>query len=542
MRSPGQDLADLISRLSVDRISELLGQDLVGTVVALGPTIGAPEALRKVLYDLFQLRPDDFLSSAEIRGLCYDAMTKDKLDELAARLFLDGRGRLRDFDPLADNATRSQFLGFFGIDVTMAGDHFVDPDTEDVEPDFGLFEHQRRAAERLWDTLGGGFGRLVLHMPTGAGKTRTAMHFVSRFLNHHESTVVIWLAASAELLDQAADAFQSAWSRLGNRKVSLVRFWGDHNPDVSAMEDGVVIAGLQKMYAWYARQPISLLRLGKSAKLVVVDEAHQAIAPTYRKVTETLADTGQHNALLGLTATPGRSWSDIAADEQLATFFRQRKVTLEVPDSTNPVSYLIQEEYLASPAFRQLEYEPSSGLQRTLRTFVNRGTDYSEEVLQALAESVERNVAVIAELRRLVDSGHRRVILFATSVRHSEVVAATLRTTGLDADVLTATTSLPARRRMITAFRADSSAPKILCNFGVLTAGFDAPNTSAVVVARPTRSLVLYSQMIGRAVRGRKAGGNAACEISTVVDTDLPGFRDMAEAFTNWEDVWNDDR
>jgi superfamily II DNA or RNA helicase len=80
----------------------------------------------------------------------------------------------------------------------------------------------------------------------------------------------------------------------------------------------------------------------------------------------------------------------------------------------------------------------------------------------------------------------------------------------------------------------------ILINYGVLTTGFDAPATSAAIIARPTRSLVLYSQMVGRATRGVKAGGNAEAEIVTVVDPHLPGFGSVAEAFKNWEDVWNE--
>ena len=79
----------------------------------------------------------------------------------------------------------------------------------------------------------------------------------------------------------------------------------------------------------------------------------------------------------------------------------------------------------------------------------------------------------------------------------------------------------------------------VLCNYGVLTTGFDAPRTSAAVIVRPTRSLVLYSQMVGRAIRGPAAGGNEACEIVTIVDTALPGFGDVADAFSNWEDVWD---
>lgn len=78
----------------------------------------------------------------------------------------------------------------------------------------------------------------------------------------------------------------------------------------------------------------------------------------------------------------------------------------------------------------------------------------------------------------------------------------------------------------------------VLCNYGVLTTGFDAPATSAVLIARPTKSLVLYSQMVGRGIRGPLAGGNSDAEIVTVVDNNLPGFGSVASAFTNWEDVW----
>ena len=96
------------------------------------------------------------------------------------------------------------------------------------------------------------------------------------------------------------------------------------------------------------------------------------------------------------------------------------------------------------------------------------------------------------------------------------------------------------RDRVIREFRGNSMEPVVLCNYGVLTTGFDAPNASATVIARPTKSLVLFSQMVGRAIRGPKAGGNKTCAVSTVVDIDLPGFGDVAEAFTNWEDVWHE--
>jgi superfamily II DNA or RNA helicase len=154
-----------------------------------------------------------------------------------------------------------------------------------------------------------------------------------------------------------------------------------------------------------------------------------------------------------------------------------------------------------------------------------------------IAEDEQRNLQIVHRVEELVRR-HDRIIVFAASVRHARLLAVVLRARGITADAITAETPSLDRVRVITRFRSSHTEPIVLCNYGVLTAGFDAPKTSAAVIARPTKSLVLYSQMVGRALRGPRAGGNAEAEIVTVADTDLPGFRDPAEAFFNWEDVW----
>jgi len=133
---------------------------------------------------------------------------------------------------------------------------------------------------------------------------------------------------------------------------------------------------------------------------------------------------------------------------------------------------------------------------------------------------------------------HQRVILFASSVNHAKLMTAILSAKGYDADVVTGETPSGSRERAIRKFKGGDSTPQILCNYGVLTTGFDAPKTSATLIARPTKSLVLYSQMVGRAIRGPKQGGNKTADIVTVVDPGLPGFGSIAQAFLNWEDVW----
>ncbi len=534
---PGQDIDEIVDRLSVDELCTVLGEDVVSLIEMLSSPDDRVATLRKSATDMLRNQADVLMARSDIREICFNATSSEKLRELAGRLGVIDVNAVRTLDPTENAKIWQTYLGFFGIDTHGAVPFTVEPDREGVLPEFGLFPHQRHAANRVWNVIEGGYERVVLHMPTGAGKTRTAMHIISRFMTAYEPSVVVWLATSAELLDQAADAFKNSWSRLGNRKIDILRFWGDYAPDLSDITDGLIIAGLQKMHAFKARDPLEFLRLAKSVKLVIVDEAHQAIAPTYREIIDTLAETGNNNALMGLTATPGRTWSDIAADEQLAVFFGGQKVMLDVAGWDDPVSYLMEQGYLARPTFQRLEFEATSELKPNLNK-AGKGDDYDSSLLDSIAKQVDRNIIIIDEIYRLIEEGHRRIILFGASVQHAELLAVVLSATGIDGRVVTSNTGKTARNQIIRAFRTNSTTPMVLCNFGVLTTGFDAPNTSAAVIARPTRSLVLFSQMVGRATRGPKAGGNKTCAISTVVDIDLAGFGNVVEAFTNWEDVW----
>jgi superfamily II DNA or RNA helicase len=457
-----------------------------------------------------------------------------KREELTARFRTAGLPT-NDLGNLDAQDVLRRFLGLAGeAEASTVGL----PTSENFKPKYGLFPHQRSVVRRIHAAIGRGRGRAVVHMPTGAGKTRTAMHYAARLLNEAEPCVIVWLASGRELLEQAADAFASAWDVLGNREVSLQRFWGDHDGDPTVLQDGILVAGFAKMQAWRARAPIEAMRLAAATHLVTVDEAHQAIAPTYRGVIEGIAEAGQRNAVLGLTATPGRTWSDVAADEELSEFFDRRKVVLEVDGYDNPVEYLLAEGYLARPSFEQLGYAspavPSANMPST------DGDDYDDAMRDALARSTARNRAILDGVQRLVDRGHERIILFAASVDHARLLSAALELRGTSARVVTGDTPTARRAAILSEYRRPSSTPVVLCNFGVLTTGFDAPRTSAAVIARPTRSLVLFSQMVGRATRGPRAGGNAQSEILTVHDPTCPGFGDVAEAFFNWEDVWSE--
>ena len=381
--------------------------------------------------------------------------------------------------------------------------------------------------------------KVVLHMPTGAGKTRTAMHLVARHLRENEPTVVVWLAQNRELLDQAAEEFEKAWSPLGDRNVQLMRFWGSKRAPIADLNDGLLVAGLAKMVALDARNANTMLALADRASLIVIDEAHQAIAPTYARILQALSSKRPDNALLGLTATPGRSWSEIEEDKRLSDFFEGQKVVLEVDGYDDPVTFLMDQEYLARPYFHQLNAPTETSLDEADIRSMDNDPDLTDVILEKIGLDAARNEAILSAI---VDAltRHDRIIVFTPSVENARLLQAMLTIKSVEAVFVAGETESGERERRIKRYKSSGSNKIVMLNYGVLTTGFDAPRTSCAIIARPTKSLVLYSQMVGRATRGVRAGGNKEAEIITVTDPDLPGFGSVTEAFQNWEDVWHE--
>ncbi len=530
----------ILARADEGTLQALIGRPALRLLKALDPALAAPSALRELLKHLRSA--DALLADPSARPLLLALLRPLEAQQLAILLATDPSSdsylTLRTLNLRRGSARERLLFSFFEL-APPTPDVVAGPSAQEPAPaQAALFPHQREAVRQVRAALSVVPQRVLLHLPTGAGKTRTAMHVIADHLRSREPALVVWLAASEELCEQSAAAFRTTWQSLGDREVTVQRFWGERELDLAQCRDGLLVAGLSKLYrATLDRLPL-LGTLAARCSLVVIDEAHQAIAATYRLLLNTLVSQGQ-TALLGLTATPGRTWDDLGADAELAAFFGRRKVTLQVPGYRNPVDYLVDEGYLARVTFRPLLYEGGWQLAETdLRRIANE-LELPARIVRRLAEDEQRNLALVVAAEALARD-HQRIMLFAASVEHAYLVAAILRARGLAASALSGETPSAERARMIAAYKDNTPLPRILCNFGVLTTGFDAPRTSAALIARPTRSLVLYSQMVGRAIRGPRVGGNPTATVVTVIDRNLPGFGDVAEAFSNWEDVWNE--
>jgi len=524
-----------------DSIGELIGSEELKILKTLGNTLSEQDSLVQLALNIHT--PWGLLRSRDSRTLIINSLSKDDAEELALVIGLrytentpyKALRRLR----LRKNSIKEEnFFGFFGVSLPEEEESPIITETvQDISTMHGLFAHQRVALSKIENLLDNEGGRAVLHMPTGSGKTRTAMNLAAKHLNDNEKTVVIWLAHSEELCEQAAEEFEKTWSHLGNRELSLRRFFGPH--EWKNTDDGIIIAGLSKLWHFVEKTETGLHLTAPNISLIIFDEAHQSIAQTFQLPVEIITTRNSKCKLLGLTATPGRTWNDIFEDEKLSEFYNRKKVSLEVEGYDSAIDFLIDEGYLSKPYFHPLEYTSSENYITEKSLQKSEGSsDFSTKLLKSLSKDGMRNAEIVLKARDLILRDHQRILIFAINVQHARSLSSILNFHNFNSDVITGQTDPVTRKRAIERFKQEGGEARILCNYGVLTTGFDAPKTSAAIIARPTESLVLYSQMVGRVIRGPKVKGTKEAEIWTVVDTNLPGFGDLVEGFTNWDDVW----
>lgn len=537
------DLGQVLARRGEGTLTNLLGSATVELLQALD--LGSPSSTTLSRLVVRRFSEIGILLDKKVR---LEVINGLRLEEAQNACMLLGLNTSSPWDELSKcNVTINgkgfeDWLEFFEIDPAAAEQEEPRKTIEAVtncEPDYPLFDHQIVAAREIREKFQKNQSRLILHMPTGAGKTRTAMNIIAGLLRDELpfNSVIFWLAHSEELCEQAASEFESAWSKLGSRNFPVIRHFGQTRvPDLSEINSGFVVMSLSLAYQTSLRSTRSFFTLGQKTKLVVMDEAHQAIAETYQHVLDLLAPS-KNVYLLGLTATPGRKYLTVDEDIKLADFFERQKVTLQVKGFTSPIDFLRAEGYLSTVITDPILYDDKKGsLTKTDIENLSKGLDLSERALMAISHDAQRNLLIIHRIMEEAEAGNK-IIIFACNVEHSETLATILELKGITAVSVTGKTHPNLRRESLKKFK-ETNALNVLVSCDILTVGFDAPMANVAIIARPTQSLVLYSQMVGRVARGVRAGGTKTCKVITVVDQ-LYGFRDLGESFVFWDDIWD---
>lgn len=424
------------------------------------------------------------------------------------------KSMLNDSTNKSQGSAKINFAGKINISKSESG---IRPYKHQEEAFYNLQKQIIKSEKNLFS------GLLVL--PTGGGKTLTAALWIAKnFLDTNKK--VLWVAHRHELLEQAKNtfvqklAYKDIFAKRNSFNYRILSGIHDKPINIRPTDDLIIASkdslntGFEFLYKnWIEKQTDEIF--------LVIDEAHHATAKTYRKLIDNLKNNVQNFKLLGLTATPTRT-----AENERGLL---KKVFPDDVIYKIDLKTLIRLGILSEPIFEEVQTGQNLTANLTdkeiqlLNTFdIN---SIGEHIATTIAENRERNYTIV---ERYVSNKekYKQTLVFALNVNNAIALNKLFQEKGIKSDYVIANIK-DAITGVTTNFTKENKAKiddfrngklEVLINVNILTEGTDIPNVQTVFLTRPTISTILMTQMIGRGLRGIKAGGTKEAYIVSFID------------------------
>lgn len=365
--------------------------------------------------------------------------------------------------------------------------------------------------------------KTLLVIPTGGGKTFTSVYWVLKeMINNNKK--VLWLAHRHELLNQTLkttknSAYKDVLKNTEKFSYRIISGSSEHDrPCNIKEEDDFIIAskdslnkGKQYLKKW--------LDYNKDNVCLVIDEAHHATAKTYRNIINMVEESSKNNLIvLGLTATPTRTSE---SEKGLLG-----KIFCDGISYSIDLKTLINNGILSKPEFIDLktDFKINRDLTSYELTAIKKFQNMPDSISKEIALNKERNNFIV---NHYIDnkSKYGKCLIFAVNIDHAIALNAIFNDRGIKSDFVVSSIqdgknniniSAEENETKILAFRNDET--DVLINVNILTEGTDIPNVETVFLTRQTTSEILLNQMIGRALRGKTAGGTENAYVVSFID------------------------
>lgn len=343
-----------------------------------------------------------------------------------------------------------------------------------------LRPYQKEAIDSTFKYFAENDGNPLIVLPTGTGKSVVIAEFCRQTLSQWPDTKIIVVTHVRELIKQNYDELKSLWPEApaGINSAGLGK--REYHPSI-------VFCGIQSVHKHATKFT--------KVDLVLVDEAHLIPRKTntmYQKFLKTLKVMNPHLRVIGLTATPYRLDSGLLCSGKDALF---NDVSYEAP-----LSDMVKEGYLT----KLVSKEPKTKLDVSGVSI--RGGEFIPGELERAVDKKDTNEAAV---REIVTFGQQRKswLLFCSGIDHTNHIAELIRSYGVTCETIFGETPKAERDRIVADFKAGRI--QALASMGVLTTGFNAPTVDLLALLRPTQSVGLYVQIMGRGMRNHP--GKADC-------------------------------
>ena len=302
-------------------------------------------------------------------------------------------------------------------------------------------------------------------LPTGSGKSLVIANIVSRL-----GSPVLVFQPSKEILEQNLDKLQAYGYRGAVYSASKGR---QEVADITFATIGSVVTKAD---------------LFTNFPYVIIDECHGVNAKEgmYKNFLAELEKVGAK--VLGLTATPYRLASNSFGSEL-------RFLTRTRPKIFHEMIYFVQNRKLFDDGYlARMEYATTNGFDRDQLDVNSTGADYTDESVRRYYRALNFRDKIVTTIEREIET-RKNALVFTRFIEEAQYLVDNIQ----GAAIVTGETKKKDRERLIEGFKSGDIS--VVCNVGVLTTGFDYPELETVIIARPTMSLGLYYQMIGRSIR-----------------------------------------
>lgn len=316
-----------------------------------------------------------------------------------------------------------------------------------------------------WDRM----DNVMLQMPTGTGKTIVFTSIVRDILcwcngNSSDSKILI-IAHRKELIEQASSKLKDIPHGIiqSGKRMDLNR--------------SIQIASIQTFMSRRNYERMRAIRFD----FIIIDEAHHSMAPGYQKLWEMYPNSKK----LGVTATPWRMshtgftslYQDIILSHNIEWFVNN--------------GYLSNYDYISIPI--------TSSVQHAINDIQKTGVDgdYLTSELSSVCDKDKIRAGLYKSYKQFAEG--KKGIIYAIDRRHATNIAELYATKGVNIAMIDGTTTAEDRKTVIEEFKAGSI--QVIVNVNIFSEGFDCPDIEFVQLARPTKSLSLYLQQVGRVLR-----------------------------------------
>ena len=530
--------------LLLQRIDSVSLRSVAGDTILEAIKIVAPSNVGTELAEILKLKYGNIiLAEKEIRLAILDTLNLQQAQSFCASVKLLAPNHaaacfnLQEyFDSWSEKKSR-EYVSFYNLSPAYHHNQIIDPRKAKqrvsaqrgatVQLKGNLHKYQQRVKNEIVSKTENIGSRFLCQMPTGSGKTYTALEtVVDLFRRPDPNTFAVWLVNSNELAEQAFQEFQALWQLKGDREIALYRLFSNFSSDFTVETGGVVFASFDKLHPALTNpnhpSHKSIRHLVTHSSRLIVDEAHTSVAPTYETCIRAFIDTDQC-VVMGLTATPGRT---IKAETRALTRLYSTDLIAITNDNyeklLDPIQYLQDEQYLAELNITELETNISA-------------TGSQDHVCKVLAANPERNKTIITQIQ-LASKNQEPTLVFACTLDHVFALKILCAASGIECRLITGATPQVQRNTILQSFRNQDF--YILLNLDLLATGVDLPNVQKLIITRPVGSPILYSQILGRALRGPLNGGRSKNTILTLKDN-LVDYPSENLVYTYFSQDWN---